>query len=83
MNHRFLTIPLLALLGLSAAACASGTSRINMASLCKKTGGTYVDGSCQPASNPQTAAQLCANHGGTYVSGGDYCEVANSLFWKP
>ena len=86
MNQRFLTFPILALLALSTAACASsgsGTSRISMSSLCKKTGGTYVDGSCQPASSPQTAAQLCANHGGVYMAGGDYCEVDNSLFWKP
>jgi len=85
MNQRFLTLPVVVLLALSAAACASsgGSSRISMSSLCQKSGGTYVGGSCQPASNSQTAAQLCSNHGGVYMPGGDYCEVSNSLFWKP
>ena len=81
---KFLSISFIGLVALSAAACSStGTSRISMGSLCQKGGGTYVNGTCQPASNPQTAAQLCANHGGTYMPGGDYCEVDNALFWKP
>ena len=77
-------ITVVALLALVPAACSStGTSRISLSSLCQKSGGTYAAGSCQPASNPQTASQLCASHGGVYVEGGDYCEVANSMFWKP
>ena len=84
MDQRFLKLTLVALVAVSAAACSStGTSRISMGSLCQKGGGTYVNGTCQPSSNPQTAAQLCANHGGVYMTGGDYCEVDNSLFWKP
>ena len=85
MNPRILRMSVVALLALSAAACSStgGTSRISMANLCKKTGGNYVNGTCEPASNPQTAAQVCANHGGVYIGGGDYCEVDNSMFWKP
>jgi hypothetical protein len=77
-------ISLVVLLALLPAACSSaGTSRVSVSSMCKASGGTYVDGACQPASNPQTAAQLCAAHGGVYMAGGDYCEVDNSLFWKP
>jgi len=81
---KFRRISLVVLLALLPAACSStGTSRLSMSSLCKASGGTYMAGSCQPASNPQTAAQLCAGHGGVYVAGGDYCEVGNSMFWKP
>ena len=83
-RSKFLGISLVVLLGLVPAACSStGTSRVSMSSICKATGGTYSDGTCQPAPNPQTAAQLCAAHGGVYTAGGDYCEVDNSMFWKP
>jgi hypothetical protein len=84
-QSKFLRISLVALTALSAAACSStgGTSRISTTSLCQKTGGSYVNGTCQPAASSLSAAQLCANHGGVYMAGGDYCEVDNSLFWKP
>jgi len=83
-RSKFLGISLVALLALVSAACSStGTSRISMSSICKATGGTYANGTCNPAPNPQTAAQLCAAHGGVYTEGGDYCEVANNMFWKP
>ncbi len=83
-RSKFLGISLVVLLGLVSAACSStGTSRVSMSSICKATGGTYADGTCQPAPSPQTSAQLCAAHGGVYMAGGDYCEVANNMFWKP
>jgi hypothetical protein len=83
-RSKFARISLVLLLALVPAACSStGTSRVSMSSICKATGGTYANGTCQPAPGPQTAAQLCANHGGVYMAGGDYCEVDNSLFWKP
>jgi len=84
MNPRILRMSVVALVALFAAACSStgGTSRISMANLCKKTGGNYVNGTCEPAPSAQTAAQLCANHGGVYMAGGDYCEVDNGMFWK-
>ena len=76
-------ITLLGLFAVFAAACSStGTTRVSMSSMCTASGGTYSGGTCQPASNPQTA-QLCVAHGGVYMAGGDYCEVDNSLFWKP
>lgn len=81
---KFWSILVVVLLALLPAACSStGTSRLNVSSMCQRSGGTYAAGTCQPASNPMTAAQLCAAHGGVYVEGGDYCEVANSMFWKP
>jgi len=81
---KFRSALLVVLLSLVPLACSSsGTSRVKVSSMCEKSGGTYVGGTCQPASNPQTAAQLCSNHGGVYMAGGDYCEVDNSLFWKP
>ena len=86
-RSKFGRISLVVLLALVPAACSStgtsGTSRVSMSSICKAAGGTYANGTCQPASNPQTAAQMCAAHGGVYMAGGDYCEVDNSLFWKP
>jgi hypothetical protein len=80
----FRTISAVALLALFAGACSStGTSRVSMDSMCKSSGGTYSNGACQPAASPLTAAQMCAAHGGVYMAGGDYCEVDNSLLWKP
>ncbi len=80
----FWRIMLVGLLAVFAAACSStGTTRASMSSMCKASGGTYSGGMCQPASSPQSAAQLCAAHGGVYAAGGDYCEVDNSLLWKP
>jgi hypothetical protein len=49
--------------------------------LCQAAGGTYANGTCQPATNPRTAAEMCRAHGGTYFAGGDYCEVEGA--WKP
>jgi hypothetical protein len=83
-RSKFRRISLVVLLALLTAACSStGTRRVSMSSICKATGGTYSGGTCQPASSPQSAAQLCAAHGGVYMAGGDYCEVDNSLLWKP
>jgi hypothetical protein len=83
-QSKFRRISLVVLLALLTAACSStGTRRVSMSSICKATGGTYSGGTCQPASTPQNAAQLCAAHGGVYMAGGDYCEVDNSLLWKP
>ena len=80
----FWRITLVGLLAVFAAACSSaGTTQVSMSSMCKASGGTYSGGTCQPASNPQTAAQLCASHGGQYMAGGDYCEVDNGLLRKP
>ena len=69
---KFRRISLVVLLALVPAACSStGPSRLSIGSLCKASGGTYAAGSCQPASNPQTAAQLCAGlaaeHGYTFT----------------
>jgi len=77
-------IMLLGLVAVFATACTTGgTTRVSTSSMCKAAGGTYSGGVCQPASNPQTAAQLCAAHGGAYMAGADYCEVDNSMLWKP
>lgn len=77
-------VTLVGLIAVTAAACSNtGTTRVGMNSMCKASGGTYSNGTCLPASNPQTAAQLCAAHGGQYFTGGDYCEVDNGLLWKP
>ena len=83
---KFRRISLVVLLALLPAACSStgtGSHRISMSSICKASGGTYSGGACQPASSSQNAAQLCAAHGGVYSPGGDYCEIDNSLLFKP
>jgi hypothetical protein len=87
MNQmKFGRISLVVLLALLPAACSStgtGTHRFSMSSICKASGGTYSNGACQPASTPQSAAQVCAAHGGVYSPGGEYCEIDNSLLFKP
>ena len=86
-QSKFWSVSLVVLLALLTAACSStgstGTRRVSMSSICKATGGTYSGNTCQPAPSAQNAAQLCAAHGGVYMAGGDYCEVDNSLLWKP
>jgi hypothetical protein len=83
-RSKFSMMSLVVLLALLTAACSStGTRRVSMSSICKATGGTYSGNMCQPAPSAQNAAQLCAAHGGVYMAGGDYCEVDNSLLWKP
>jgi hypothetical protein len=80
---KFPTLSVVLLLALVPTACSStGTTKMQVSSMCERSGGTYAAGSCQPASKPLTAAQLCSAHGGTYHAGGDYCEVENSMFWK-
>jgi outer membrane PBP1 activator LpoA protein len=83
---KFQRIALVVLLALVTAACSStgtGTRRVSMSSICKATGGTYSGNMCQPAPSAQDPAKLCAAHGGVYYPGGEYCEVDNSLLWKP
>ena len=82
---KFGRISLVMCLALLTAACSStgGTRRVSMSSICKATGGTYSGNMCQPAPAAQDPAKLCAAHGGTYYPGGEYCEVDNSLLWKP
>jgi hypothetical protein len=73
-------ITLAGLAVLSTAACSS-TTRVRSTTMCQAAGGTYANGTCQPASNPRTAAEMCKAHGGIYFAGGDYCEVEGD--WKP
>ena len=83
-SSMFRQIVLLGIVVLSVAACSNaGTTRVSMHSMCKAAGGSYSGGTCAPPNQAQTAAALCAAHGGQYFSGGDYCEVDNSLLWKP
>ena len=80
---KFRSVLLVILLSLVPLACSSsGTSRVKVSSMCEKSGGTYVGGTCQPASKPMTSAQLCSAHGGTYDRAADLCEVDNGLIWK-
>ena len=86
MNSRMALrmITLAGLAALSTAACAttptslgsSGPTRISSSAICSAAGGTYSDGTCEPAGDTRTAQQMCAAHNGTYFEGGDYCEVA-------
>jgi hypothetical protein len=83
-------ITLAGLAALSTAACSSTTStplgsagptRLSSSAICAAAGGTYSDGTCEPADGTRTAQQMCAAHNGTYFEGGDYCEVGAT--WKP
>ena len=87
MNSRMALrmITLAGLAALSTAACSSTTStplgstgpaRFSSSAICAAAGGTYSDGTCEPADGTRTAQQMCAAHNGTYFAGGDYCEVA-------
>jgi hypothetical protein len=66
---------------LSTAACSSSPARLRSSTMCQAAGGTYANGTCQPATTSRTAAEMCRAHGGTYFAGGDYCEVEGA--WKP
>jgi hypothetical protein len=66
---------------LTTAACGGTKHRLSSSTMCRAAGGTYANGTCQPASSPRTAQQMCQAHGGTYFAGGDYCEVEGE--WKP
>ena len=92
MNSRMALrmITLAGLAALSTAACSSTTStplgsagptRLSSSAICAAAGGTYSDGTCEPADGTRTAQQMCEAHNGTYFAGGDYCEVA--AIWKP
>ena len=87
MNSRMALrmITLAGLAALSTAACSSSTStplgsagptRLSSSAICAAAGGTYSDGTCEPAGDTRTAQQMCEAHNGTYFAGGDYCEVA-------
>jgi hypothetical protein len=65
---------------LATAACGT-KHRLSSSTMCRAVGGTYANGTCQPASSPRTAQQMCQAHGGIYFAGGDYCEVEGE--WKP
>ena len=88
MNSRMALrmITLAGLAALSTAACSSTTSsagptRLSSSAICAAAGGTYSDGTCEPADGTRTAQQMCAAHKGTYFVGGDYCEFDG--IWKP
>jgi hypothetical protein len=92
MNSRMALrmITLAGLAALSTAACSSTTStplgstgptRLSSSAICAAAGGTYSDGTCEPAGGTRTAQQMCAAHNGTYFAGGDYCEFDG--IWKP
>ena len=92
MNSRMALrmITLAGLAALSTAACSSTTStplgstgptRLSSSAICAAAGGTYSDGTCEPADDTRTAQQMCAAHNGTYFAGGDYCEFDG--IWKP
>jgi hypothetical protein len=55
---------------------SSGPARLSSSAMCTAAGGTYSDGTCEPARDTRTAQQMCEAHNGTYFAGGDYCEVA-------
>ena len=84
MALRMITLAGLAVL--STAACSStststplgsaGPTRLSSSAICTAAGGTYSDGTCEPAGGTRTAQQMCEAHNGTYFAGGDYCEVA-------
>jgi hypothetical protein len=88
MNSRMALrmITLAGLAALSTAACSSATTptslgssgptRLSSSAICSAAGGTYSDGTCEPAGDIRTAQQMCDAHNGTYFEGGDYCEVA-------
>jgi exo-beta-1,3-glucanase (GH17 family) len=92
MNSRMALrmIMLAGLAALSTAACSSTTStpvgsagptRLSSSAICSSAGGTYSDGTCEPADDTRTALKMCAAHNGTYFDGGEYCEVSG--IWKP
>jgi exo-beta-1,3-glucanase (GH17 family) len=93
MNSRMALrmITLAGLAALSTAACSSATTptslgssgprRLSSSAICASAGGTYSDGTCEPADDTRTAQQMCAAHNGTYFAGGDYCEFDG--IWKP
>ena len=92
MNSRMALrmITLAGLAALSTAACSSTTStplgsagptRLSSSAICAAAGGTYSDGTCEPADGTRTAQQMCEAHNGTYFAGGDYCEFDG--IWKP
>ena len=79
--HRALRIITLAGLAVLSTAACSSTTRLRSSTMCQAAGGTYANGTCQPATTSRTAAEMCRAHGGTYFAGGDYGEVEGA--WKP
>jgi hypothetical protein len=62
-----------AILPLSA---CSGTGRFSATAICERSGGRYVERTCERESSPEELAtkQWCQTHGGVYLSGNETCE---------